>query len=171
MLKVSTPPLPDDALLRLYADGSGHYTDCFAVTMPQQVSLPEFVEAFYTAPLFRCERVVLKLAARRPSSDTDAADIANGKTTRFAGWDVEDRSENQLLMSDMASRTRSWFMTREASGGTRLYFGSAVTADQKTGKLGFLFNALLPIHQLYSYALLKGAVRRVSQGPAQAVAR
>ena len=171
MLKISTSPLPDNALLRRYCDGSGHHTDCFSVAVSQQVDLPQFVEAFYTAPLFRCERVVLKFAAKRPSTDEDAADIANGKTTRFAAWDVEDRSEYQLLMCDMTSKTRSWFMTRQVACGTQLYFGSAVTVDQKTGRLGFLFNALLPLHKIYSHALLKGAVKRLSQGPAQAVAR
>ena len=171
MLKVSTPPLPIDALLRRYIDGSGHHTDCFTITVPQLVDLPQFVEAFYTAPLFRCERIVLKFAAKRPSTDEGAADVANGRATRFAAWGVEDRSEYQLLMCDMASKTRSWFMAREVSGGTQLYFGSAVTINQKTKKLGFLFNALLPLHKLYSRALLKSAVTRLSQGRAQAVVR
>ena len=171
MPEVSTPPLPKDALLRRYVDGSGHHIDCYSVSVPNKISLPQFIEAFYTSPLFRCERVILKFAVKRPSTDEDAADVAHARTTRFAIWEVEDRTENQLLMCDMASKTRSWFKTCDVAGGTQLYFGSAVTVDKKTGQLGFLFNALLPLHKLYSRALLNGAVRRLSQGPAQAAAQ
>ena len=171
MPSISTPPLPEDALLRRYENGAGHYTDCFMVTVPGTVELPHFIEAFYTAPLFRSERVILKYAVKRPSTDKDASDIAYGRTVAFAAWTVEVRTENQLLMCDMASKTRSWFMVDKVRDGTRLYFGSAVTADKKTGRLGFLFNVLLPIHKLYSRALLKGATKRLSQGLAQAAAQ
>ena len=171
MTNISTPPLPDNALLRRYDNGAGHYTDCYSVTVSDKIELPNFVEAFYTAPLFRSERVVLKFAARRPSTDEDAANVASGQTSQFAVWDVEDRSENQLLMCDMTSKTRSWFMTREVAGGTQLFFGSAVIADKDTGKQGFLFHALAPVHNIYARALLKGAVNRLNQGPAQTALR
>ncbi|TDT77891.1 hypothetical protein BDE40_1192 [Litoreibacter halocynthiae] len=171
MPSISTPPLPEDALLRRYENGVGHYTDCFVVTVPETVELSHFIDAFYTAPLFRTERVILKYAAKSPSTDKDAADIACGRTEAFAAWTVEARTGNQLLMCDMASKTRSWFMVDQIRDGTCLYFGSAVTADKKTGRLGFLFNALLPLHKLYARALLKGAVNRLSQGLAQAAAR
>lgn len=171
MTRITTAPLPDDAFLRRYFDAPGTYTDCFMVTVPRTITLPQFVEAFYTAPLFRCERVILKLAAKRPSTDRDAADIANGMTERFAAWNVEARNATQLLMCDMAAKTRSWFMTRDEERGTRLYFGSAVTANPQTGDLGFLFNLLLPFHKLYSRALLTGAIRQLNRDPAQAAAR
>ena len=171
MLEISAPALPDDALLRRYVDGAGNYTDCYSVTVPDMVDLPRFVEAFYTAPLFRCERIILKFAVRRPSTDEDAADVAQGRTTKFAAWDVEDRSADQLLMCDMASKTRSWFKTRDVADGTQLYFGSAVIADPKTAKQVFLFHALAPVHKLYARALLRGAVRRLNQDPAQAAAQ
>ncbi|SFR50417.1 hypothetical protein [Litoreibacter janthinus] len=171
MPTISSLPLPKDALLRRYDDGSGHYTDCFSLSIARSVSLAEFVEAFYTAPLFRCERIVLKIAARRPSTDQDASDIAHARTQRFAAWDLEDRTGSQLLMCDMAAKTRSWFMAQNVAGGTQLYFGSAVTVDKGTGKLGMLFNALLPLHKLYARALLKGAARRLNQGPIPAAAQ
>lgn len=171
MIDISTPPLPDDALLGRYAAGTGNHTDCYMVTVAGTVSLGEYVTAFYTAPLFRCERVILKLAVRRPSTDQDAADVAHGRTLKFAAWTVEDRSDTQLLMCDMASKTRSWFMIRATSSSTQLYFGSAVIADPKTGHQGALFHALAPLHNLYARALLKGAVRRLSQDPSPVAAR
>ena len=49
---------------------------------------------------------------------------------------------------------------------TRLYFGSAVVPelDAKTGQssYGFGFHALLGFHRLYSRALLRSAVSRLS---------
>ena len=171
MPSISAQPLPEDALLQRYNDGSGHYTDCFTAQLSQKISLPQYVEAFYTAPLFRAERVILRYTVKRPSTDQDATDVAQAKTTSFAAWDVEDRTENQLLMCDFAQKTRSWFMARDTEEGTQLFFGSAVTLDPNTGKLGALVEATTWLHVIYSRALLKGAVKRLSQGLTQAVAQ
>ncbi len=150
-------PLPEDALLARY--GPPHYTDCFATTVAGNVSLAEFVYAFYTAPLFRCERIILKLIGRG-STDADALRLVQAEGDVFAAWTVEDRSGTQLLMCDFQSRTRSWFRVEAADAGTTLYFGSAVIkddkAEQKTG-----FGILLGLHRLYSRLLLRGAVRRL----------
>lgn len=165
MTKVSTQPLPDDALLQRYNDGSGHYTDCFMAQYPRRITLPQFVEAFYTAPLFKAERLILRFAVNRPSTDEEAANIAQGNATKFAAWDLEDRQQNQLLMCDFAAKTRSWFMIRDHGDGTQLFFGSAVVVNPKTGKLGPLIGLTTWLHVAYSRALLRGAVKRLSQGP------
>ncbi|MGA7599807.1 MAG: hypothetical protein WCB23_18400, partial [Pseudolabrys sp.] len=81
-----------------------------------------------------------------------------------------ERNTNQLLMSDLSGRTRSWLMVSPAGSGsstfTRLYFGSAVVAvvDKQSGQatLGFTFKALLGFHKFYSRALLSAACSRLA---------
>ncbi len=161
-------PLPDEALLdryRMPADERSHYTDCFSILYPGQIDLDAFVTAFYTTPLFRCERVVLRLAGIR-SNDLDIAAMLSGEQPEFAAWTVEDRSENQLLLTDLAGRTRSWFMVAPArTQGTQLFFGSAVIARESQG-LPLLYRLLLGLHRVYSRQLLRAAVRRLRAGRA-----
>ncbi len=156
MVQVHQGALPDGALLARYKD-VGH-TDCYWVDVPKDVSFEAFITAFYTSWLFRLERAILRLV-KRPSTDAEVAELAIGTRTRFAAWDVEDRGLDQILMCDMAGRTRSWFLVASRDGGSRLYFGSAVVPDVKTGKMGWLFHALMGFHKLYSVHLLKAAVR------------
>jgi len=159
-------PLPEEALLSRYRPPkveSGHYTDCFSIMYPGRIDLDAFVTAFYTTPLFRSERLVLRLAGIR-SDDLDIAAMLRGERTGFAAWTVEDQSENQLLMTDLAGRTRSWFMTSPTREyGTRLYFGSAVIARQRQG-LPVSYRLFLGLHRLYSRLLLRAAVRRLRAG-------
>jgi hypothetical protein len=168
MTAIQPCPLPPDALLRTYAD-AGAYTDCFATDVARAVSQAEYVEAFYLGGLFRIERWLLALFVARPSTDAQVRALAAGDIHRFAAWSVEGRSANQLLMCDMAGRTRSWLMTAPAadgSGGTRLYFGSAVvpaTGADGGRRLGFVFDALLGFHKLYSRALLRAARERLAR--------
>lgn len=163
MSNIKVTDLPANALLRIYAEKDGCYTDCYSTDVAAGISLADYVSTFYTTWLFRLERVVLRFAVSRPSTDVQARQVAEGTTDRFAAWTVEARNENQLLVCDMADRTRSWFMVEAAEGSTRLYFGSAVVpvSNIKTGekKLGFGFSALLGFHKLYSRALLAAARR------------
>ncbi len=168
MFSIESCPIPDDALLNNYPD-EGSYTDCYVTIIQGSVSLPRFVTAFYTTPVFRLERLILKIAASRPSTDVEAEQLATGASDVFAAWDVEARSDNQLLMSDFSRRTRSWFMSVPVTGTrhqyTRLYFGSAVVPvkNPKTGRrtLGWPFRALLGFHKLYSTVLLYAAKSRL----------
>ncbi len=166
MASIQTCKLPDKALLRRYQD-SGAYTDCYVSEITGQVSQAQFVEAFYTTPLFKLERLLLSLLLARPSTDLQARGLAEGSIEGFAAWSVEDRALNQLLLKDFQGRTRSWLMSVVDSSGhsTRLYFGSAVVpiVDRITGEsgMGFLFKALLGFHRLYSRALLRLAVSRL----------
>jgi len=157
--------LPAQALLMGYS-GDGGYTDCFVIETGARVSLARYVEAFYTSWLFRLERLVLTLAAR-PSSDLQAVQLAAGRGSAFAAWEVETRAVDQLLMRDVTGRTRSWFMVAPAAGGTRLYFGSAITATRQrtTGPttIGPVFRALVGFHEIYSRALLGAARGRLQR--------
>ena len=162
--------LPDDALLQVYAKKEGCYTDCYSTEVGAAVTLSQFVTSFYTTPLFKLERFVLRVATSRPSTDAQARALAEGQTDSFTAWTVEQRTDTQLLMCDMSGRTRSWFMVEAVSGAsepkTRLYFGSAVVSqvDRTKGepKLGLVFTALLGFHKVYSRALLSVAKSRLS---------
>lgn len=166
--RVSASPLPANALLARYVE-RGAFTDCFKTTIEREIEFPSYVVAFYTTPLFRVERFILKWLVKRPSSDEDVRQLAAGETIKFAAWTVEARSENQMLLCDMHGRTRSWLMAvpdTGQTGHTVLYFGSAVVPRRttKTGepKMGAGFAALKAFHLWYSKALLAGARSRLA---------
>ncbi len=79
--------LPAHALLRRYLR-DGHYADCYVVEVPVAVSQAEFVEAFYTTPLFKLERAILAAAVRKPSTDDDARALARGEREAFADENI-----------------------------------------------------------------------------------
>lgn len=150
-----------DALLQRYVEQACCYTDCFEATLPDTVALPAFITAFYTTWLFRLERAVLTLALRRRIRDSDVAALGSGDTDRFAAWTVEARQEEQILLCDIAGRTRSFLAVDSlANGGTRLFFGSAVV-PLSSGELGGAVRALTPLHRFYSRSLLKAACRKL----------
>ena len=161
-------PLPEDALLRKYANG-GAYTDCYITEIPGPVTHAAYVEAFYTTAVFKLERLILAWFVSRPSSDAQARRLAAGELDSFAAWNVEARSVNQLLMCDFQGRTRSWLMVAPVQGdgpaATRLYFGSAIvpTVNKATGHVGLssTFRVLLGFHKVYSRVLLSAATRRL----------
>ena len=168
MFSIESCKIPDNALLSNH-QGEGSCTDCYVTSIQGSVSQTRFVTAFYTTPVFKLERLILKVAASRPSTDIQAEQLATGASDVFAAWDVEARTHNQLLMSDFSRRTRCWLMAVPATGSshqyTRLYFGSAVVPvnNPKTGKLapGWMFRALLGFHKLYSVVLLYAAKSRL----------
>ncbi|MBM3373142.1 MAG: hypothetical protein FJY44_04640 [Betaproteobacteria bacterium] len=161
-------PLPATALLTRHA-ASGAYTDCFCTEIEGCCTHAEFVEAFYTTPLFKLERLILRLALARPSTHAEARQLARGERDQFAAWTVEARAAHQLLLADMGGRTRYWLMTEALEAGartrTRLFFGSAVLTrrDAQGGRHspGWGFSVLLGVHRLYSRALLAAARRRL----------
>lgn len=170
MFTIESCQLPEEALLHKYVR-SGAYTDCYRTEVPGNVTHAQFVGAFYTTAVFKLERVILKLAASKPSSDAQARQLANGTIDKFSAWQAENRCENQLLMSDYQGRTRSWFMVLAVGSGndrkTQLYFGSAVipVQNEETGRwsIGFGFRALLGFHKIYSEILLYAARSRLKE--------
>lgn len=168
MTSIQLCELPQRALLGIYQQQRA-YTDCYSVDVPRAISHSEFVEAFYTTPLFKVERFILATLISKPATDIQAKQLASGEIESFAAWRVEDRAENQLLLCDFLGRTRSWLMTdigeQSNPASTRLYFGSAVVpkVNVKTGQASydFAFHAMLGFHRLYSRALLRSAVSRL----------
>lgn len=153
-------PMPAQALLQRYR-AQGDYTDCYAIDLPRSVTHAAYVEAFYTTFVFKLERLVLALLAKRPSRDEDVRALAQGQRADFAAWSVEERTADQLLLCDFAGSTRSWLMAAPLPDrGTRLYFGSAVVRRRQGGA----FRALLGFHQLYSRILLRAAAARLLKG-------
>ena len=150
--------LPDQTLLGRYAEAP-HYTDCFSATVTGRVPLERWVLAFYTTPLFRCERLILA-AFRLGSTDAELDAMLQGRARRFAAWTVEDRRDDELLMCDVNGRTRSWFrVDANADDTTRVWFGSAVLASDDA--LPLSYRLLLPVHRFYSRRLLAAAIRRL----------
>jgi hypothetical protein len=159
-------PLPAGALLDPYVR-SGAYTDCYVVASPRAVTHAEFVEAFYTTWVFKIERWLLARLIARPSTDAQAAQLAQGGLGSFAAWTVEARAPNQILLA--AGRTRSWLMVAPPAGPdgapAMLYFGSAVVprrgADGQPAGMGWGFQALTGFHKAYSRVLLGAARQRL----------
>lgn len=138
--------------------------------IPRRISMSEYVATFYTTPLFKVERKILALFARRPSTDANARELAVGQATRFAAWDVEERANNQLLLCDFRGQTRSWLMVTSidtSTKSTRLYFGSAFVPKSRSAdgqpSFGFLFHALSGFHRLYTKALMRAAQAKLTE--------
>ena len=154
-MSVRAAPLPPGSLLESYR-AAGGYVDCFITEVPRAVSLPQLIEAFYTSRAFRPERWLIGALLGKRADDRDVARLAAGEIERFSAWSVEARREDQILLCDYQSRTRSWLMVQPVPGGTRLHFGSAVV---KPGDP--IFRALLGFHRFYSRVLLGGALRKL----------
>ena len=159
-MKIDETAPPPDTLIAEFAAREGHYTDCFEAACAAPVTLPAFITAFYTQPLFRAERLLLRVAARAPSTDADVAALAAGAGSEFAVWRVGGRTETELFLADKGGRTGSWLQVAPDV----LRFGSVVIpVPGRNGvlTLGPVFHSLLGAHKLYSRALLAGAARRV----------
>jgi hypothetical protein len=164
--RIARETLPEDSLLKthrgaVHPERWGKYGDCFSVRVDRVASLADLVFAFYTSPLFRIERLLLRVLAGAPAGDADAHALAQGSATTFSIWYTGERSATQLLMCDRYERTRSWFRVVPLNGGgTLLQFGSAVAA--RPGKAAAsassaVFRLLLGFHILYSQLLLSAA--------------
>jgi hypothetical protein len=170
MFSIETNQIPANTMLKQYS-GNGAYVDCYSTEITGQVSFGDYIIAFYTTPLFRLERFILTWAVSKPSTDKQVRQLADGEVEQFAAWQVEGRSENEMLLCDLVGRTRSWLMAVpiNTANGTRtqLYFGSAVVPKQnpRTGQLslGFNYQALLGFHKVYSVLLLYSAKLRLQQ--------
>lgn len=164
-MSISAQALPVDALLQRHRE-QGAYTDCYTTQVSRVVTLADFVVAFYTTPLFRVERLLLRVVLGRGSTDREALDIATGARESFAAWSVESRGDEELLLADFSGRTRSWFKVAPlANESTQLHFGSAVVATRRDAARGAMSmpggRFLLSFHRIYSRLLLAAAARRL----------
>lgn len=163
---IEKAPLPEGALLKAYQSPDA-FTDCYSVCVPFVVSQSKFIRTFYSTKLFRLERLLLGMLAGYPSTDSDAEALAEGLTDEFSAWRVEVRLKDQILLSDVRGRTRSWLMVKHSAScmETNLYFGSAVVlvenARTGTKSMGWIFSALGAFHKLYSVLLLRSAVKKL----------
>jgi hypothetical protein len=170
-MRITQQSVPEDSLLNTYRGGPHPerwigQRDCFSVAVAQPVSLSDFVYAFYTSPVFRIERAILRILAGAPSTDAEARGAADGSGSSFAIWRVGERTTTQLLMCDRFERTRSWFQVAPMEGGgTLLRFGSAVAVswnrETEALSVGRGFRWLTGFHVLYSRVLLSVARRGV----------
>lgn len=145
---------PEDSLIHRYTLAEAHYTDAFVTDAPEGADLVAFIAAFYTTPVFKAERFVLRLAGAA-STDAEALALAQGTRESFAAWKVEGRSPDDILLMDKSGRTMSWLCVRHG----KLWFGSVVVPVRHRGKLtlGPVFQTLLVAHKLYSRVLLSAA--------------
>ncbi len=156
--------VPPDSLLGRMAARQGAFADAYSLMVARRVSLAEFVEAFYTTPVFKAERWLMALLGK-PSTDAMARAVACGTGERIAVWTVEARDADELLMHEDSGVTRSWFCVQPAAdGGTVLWFGSALVPRRRgpggEPRFGPGFHALLGLHRWYSRVLLAAAARR-----------
>lgn len=167
-VSITETALPDKALLQRFVN-SGDYTDCFMTRIECDVTFRDYVEAFYTTPVFKAERFILKWLVLRPSTDAEATALADGAIDDFAAWRMLDRTDNQLLLMDFRGNTCSWLMLAVDTEGGNLYFGSAIVRNRKTSsgrRMGWAYRALLGFHRLYSRILLRAAATKLlSESP------
>ena len=77
MSAVQPCEVPPNSLLSAYQEGAG-FADCYVTEVPGTVTQAAFVQAFYTSPLFKVERTLLKYLAARPATDADAGQLSEG---------------------------------------------------------------------------------------------
>ncbi len=149
---------PSHSLIFEYTKAEGHYTDAFTTEAPKGADLTSFIAAFYTSPIFKLERFVLRLSGA-VSTDAEAMELAGGTRADYAVWTVEGRAEDEILMKDKSGRTKSWLAVKD----NRLWFGSVVVPVKRRGKLtlGPVFDTLVGAHKIYSRILLSAATAKL----------
>ena len=168
MTIVCASELPSTVLLQNYAGPAG-YSDCYVTEVAGVVSQAAFVRAFYTTPLFRVERALLKWFASQLSTDEDIDGLASGSSNRFAAW----RVGGPVRKPDSAGRLCGTYSVmahgpRQPGPAGAKYLavfelGRSSQVEQTHGEksMGTGFDALLDFHKLYSRSLLRQARGRV----------
>jgi len=168
MSKIVQAAVPCHALSAKYMQ-QGAFVDCYYIDIPKEVSLDNYIKAFYTTFLFKIERTILSLATFKQAIDMHAVELSLGTSENYSVWTVEGRVSDQIMLRDFTGKTRSWLMVQKSRVNegtfTRLYFGSvvvpkAVSANGQA-KFGFIFHVLGKFHQLYSRALLNAAYNKL----------
>lgn len=157
MPSVRRAPLPDRALLQSRR-AAGAFTDCYVLRIAREVTLADYVAAFFTTPVFRLERWIIARVLGHAATDAQARALADGRTDRFLVWVTEARTGEQILLG--VGRTATWLMIEPAREATVLYFGSAIEQG-RDGGAGWKRRALLRFHDLYSRVLMLATAARL----------
>lgn len=168
MSKIIETEIPFDALSAAYLD-AGAFVDCYYIDIPKEVTLEQYIKAFYTTPLFKVERSILSLATFKLAKDSEAIELSLGKAKSYSIWTVENRDTDQIILCEFTENTRSWLRVNVIKTAgvttTRLFFGSVVIpkkgSENGDVKFGFLFHLLGKFHQIYSKALLSAAYKKL----------
>ena len=160
-MSIQMGEIPAQGLLGRYNLVEHAYTDCFKTQIDQSVSFEKYAHAFFTSPVFKLERVLIALTTGKKTTEKSVDDLISGQSNDFAVWQVEDRTDNQILMKVGDGQIRTWLMSEQDEGHTNMYFGSAILPRNEKGDKGFLFHALLGFHKLYARTLLWLAKRGV----------
>jgi len=163
--RIEKVTVPDHCLMATYRDTPGCVADNFQATLSRPVTLDAYIAAFFDTPLFRLERLILRLFAGRATTRADVEALAAGRADNFAMWHVVERSATEIMLAVDRSRIRTWLaiVPPEKPGEpTILRFGSAIlpksVSASGNGDVGFLFRALTGFHNLYSRLLLRAAI-------------
>lgn len=62
-----------------YGGKGGSYADSYSVDLPGSVLPAGYIEAFYTSPVFKQERMILSVRFKKPSTDTQAFEFYVGQ--------------------------------------------------------------------------------------------
>jgi hypothetical protein len=161
VMSIQMGAIPDGGLLARYDMINHAYTDCFKTEVDQNVSFEDYARAFFNSPVFKLERLIIALTTGKKTTDRSVDDLISGQRDDFAVWQVEDRTDNQILMKVGDGQIRTWLMSEQIGGRTKFYFGSAILPLNEMGDKGLLFHALSGFHKLYARVLLWMATRGV----------
>ena len=155
---------PDGSLLHSFTALPGAHVDCYHADVDRRLDLTAYITTFFDTSVFRLERRILALAGQQYATTEDVNMLANDQCEHFATWQVEQRTDDELLMGVRGQPIKTWLFTREnETGGAALYFGSAVipedTGTGGTPRISAIIRALTPLHKLYSRILLMLAAR------------
>ena len=164
MVQIAQKDVPSGSLIAQFGADPDYYADAFTARARPGIDLREFLAVFYRTLPIRAERQVLRLAGHG-SNDEDVTRLTNDDADRFAMWSVESRRADEILLSDLSGRTKSWLKVEPVEGATQLWFGSIlVPFQQKNGGFGIggLATALIGPHRFYSRVLLRSAAKRLA---------
>ncbi|MEL6648775.1 MAG: hypothetical protein AAFQ05_13995 [Pseudomonadota bacterium] len=168
MARVVAALLPQDSLLHACATRPGSYTDCFEAAVPTDGTpdraFERFVFLFFDSWLFRVERMILRFAGKAPKAGTDPIALARGEVAHFAAWTVDARRAQELLMSVHHTPIRTWLSVAKDGDQMRLRFGTALLAQETSGRVHWGFRATIRAHRLYAKLLLKAAAADWTRG-------
>lgn len=112
MPQITSTALPDTAFPARYEAQPDTQTDCYHARVAKHVPLEPFINAFFNFWLFWIERLILKLTLKKPATDHDSANLANGPSNTMAVLRIEQRDNNRILLEVPDKPIRTWAHAR-----------------------------------------------------------